>query len=70
MQNSIMCLDFKKKVLSLLDEAGIKIDGSEPWDIQVHNDRLYERTLLGGTISVGEAYMDGWWDVERLELFF
>lgn len=57
-------------VKDLLVQAGIKIGGSEPWDIQVHNDQLYDRILSGGSIAVGESYMDGWWDVGRLDQFF
>jgi len=65
-----MLFDFKKKAASLLESAGIRINGNEPWDIQVHNEELYERALRGGTVAFGESYMDGWWDVEDLELFF
>ncbi len=63
-------LSFKEKAISLLQEAGIELNGKNPWDIQVYNDKVYEHTLLGGTIAFGEAYMDGWWDVERLDKFF
>lgn len=63
-------LSFKKKALSLLGEANITINGDEPWDIQVHNEDLYARTFKGGTVAFGEAYMDGWWSVEKLDQFF
>lgn len=54
----------------LLSHCDIEIDGSRPWDIQVHDDRLYQRILTQGTLGLGEAYMDGWWDVEALDDFF
>ena len=54
----------------MLDEAGIEIDGSRPWDMQVHDERLYRRVLGQGTLGAGEAYMDGWWEAERLDEFF
>lgn len=57
-------------VEDLLVQAGIQIDGDQPWDIKVHDDRLYDRVLAGGSVAVGESYMDGWWDVERLDQFF
>ena len=63
-------LDFKKKAQEILDIAGIKINGDKPWDIKVYNEDVYERVLKGGTLAFGESYMDGWWDVEDLELFF
>jgi cyclopropane-fatty-acyl-phospholipid synthase len=52
----------KKRVRSLLAIANIEIDGTDPWDIQVHDDRVYERVLRDGTLGFGESYMDGWWD--------
>ncbi len=63
-------LSFKERAISLLKKADVKINGDRPWDIQVYNDKLYERTLLGGTIAFGEAYMDGWWSAEKLDQFF
>lgn len=38
--------------------------------MRVRDERLYDRVLAGGTLAVGESYMDGWWDVERLDEFF
>ncbi|MGM0659464.1 MAG: cyclopropane fatty acyl phospholipid synthase [Pseudomonadota bacterium] len=60
----------RQKVEALLDAAGIEIDGTRPWDIQVRDDRLYRRVLADGTLGAGEAYMDGWWEAERLDEFF
>lgn len=54
----------------LLAPAGITINGSNPWDMQVHDERLYGRVLRGGSLALGEAYMDGWWDCEQLDEFF
>lgn len=52
---------------ALLSKAGITINGSHPWDIQVHNERTYGRILSGGSMGLGESYMDGWWDCPRLD---
>jgi cyclopropane-fatty-acyl-phospholipid synthase len=57
-------------IRALLGEAGIEIGGRRPWDLQVHDDRFYGRVLAGGSLAAGESYMDGWWDVERLDEFF
>ncbi len=54
----------------LLAEAGIRINGDAPWDMQVLDNTLYQRILLHGSLGLGEAYMDGLWEVERLDEFF
>ncbi|MDB5163919.1 MAG: cfa [Candidatus Saccharibacteria bacterium] len=51
----------------LLNSADIRLNGSRPWDVQVHNSGLYKRAIAGGSLGVGEAYMDGWWDCRRLD---
>jgi cyclopropane-fatty-acyl-phospholipid synthase len=56
-------------VRELLDLAGIEVNGSRPWDIQVHEPRLYDRVLRDATLGLGEAYMDGWWDCEAIDQF-
>ena len=60
----------KIQIQKLLSLAGITIKGDKPWDIQVHNDRLYRRVLTEGSLGLGESYMDGWWDCARLDEFF
>jgi len=55
---------------SLLDEADVRLGGDRPWDIQVHDPRLYARLLSGGSMALGESYMDGWWDAEQLDETF
>jgi cyclopropane-fatty-acyl-phospholipid synthase len=59
-----------KIIQQLFAQAGIAINGSNPWDIQVHNERLYDRIVREKNLGLGEAYMDGWWDCERLDEFF
>ncbi len=60
----------KQIAQSLLESAGITINGANDYDIQIHNDELYSRVLHQGALGLGEAYMDGWWDVPKLDLFF
>ena len=57
-------------VRTLLEEAGIELNGPNPWDIQVHRPELYARVLAEGSLGLGEAYMDGWWDCGQLDEFF
>ncbi len=58
------------KTQKLFDEAGITINGKRKFDIQVHNDRLYQKVFANGSLGLGEAYMEGWWDCEALDDFF
>ena len=58
------------KLTALLEEAGVTIGGSAPWDIQVHDPRWFKRVLSQPSLGLGESYMDGWWDCEELDAFF
>ncbi len=57
----------EKVVRELTSAAGIEINGPNPWDIQVHDQRFYRRVLAQSELGFGEAYMDGWWDAEALD---
>jgi cyclopropane-fatty-acyl-phospholipid synthase len=57
------------RVEELLNLAGVAIDGSAPTDIRVNDPRLYSRILAHGSLGLGEAYMDGWWDTDDLDGF-
>jgi cyclopropane-fatty-acyl-phospholipid synthase len=54
----------------ILERADVRIGGLRPWDIRVHEPRLFGRVLSHGTVGLGEAYMEGWWDCEALDEFF
>jgi cyclopropane-fatty-acyl-phospholipid synthase len=53
----------------LLQKADVKIGGARPWDLAVHNDEAFSRIFRQGTLGLGEAYMDGWWDAPALDQF-
>ncbi|RLM21263.1 cyclopropane-fatty-acyl-phospholipid synthase [Brenneria alni] len=57
-------------VREMLDMADIKINGSRPFDIKVKNPGFFKRVLREGSLGLGESYMDGWWECERLDVFF
>jgi cyclopropane-fatty-acyl-phospholipid synthase len=59
--------DAKKTIERLLSLADVKINGTRPFDIQVHDERFYGRLLAQQELGLGESYMDGWWDVGRLD---
>ena len=51
----------------LFKAAGIRVNGPNPWDIHVRDDRLYGRIFREKNLGLGEAYMDGWWDCDRVD---
>ena len=60
-------MKYETIIQSLLSDAGVEINGSNPWDIQVHNANFYKRVLSESALGLGESYMDGWWDCEALD---
>ena len=54
----------------LLESADVRMDGARPWDLRIRDPRFHRRVLTGGSLGLGEAYMDGWWDCQRLDAFF
>jgi cyclopropane-fatty-acyl-phospholipid synthase len=60
----------KVRAATLLEHAGILLDGSRPTDMRVHDERLYARVFSHGSLGLGESYMDGWWDSEDLPGLF
>src|SRR5690606_13925363 len=63
-------------VAGLLGRADIRIvaddagDDARPWDMRLHDPAALDRALAGGNLGLGEAYMAGAWDCERLDVFF
>lgn len=54
-------------IRGILEGSDIEINGSNPWDLQVHDARLYDRVVREADLGFGEAYMDGWWDCEAID---
>ncbi|MGH9698406.1 MAG: cyclopropane fatty acyl phospholipid synthase [Candidatus Acidiferrales bacterium] len=54
----------------ILSPADVRVNGSRPWDIVVHNPDFYSRVFRQGSIGLGESYMDGWWDCAQPDEFF
>ena len=59
--------DARSLCATLLEGAGVPIDGPEPWSMRVHDDRVWERLVRERELGIGESYMDGWWDCDRLD---
>jgi cyclopropane-fatty-acyl-phospholipid synthase len=60
----------KQMIQDIFDLADVRVNGSKPWDIQVRNPDFYKRALAGGSLALGESYMDEWWDCQALDQFF
>ena len=59
--------DYKNTIEKILKSVDVEINGSRPWDLQVHDERFYARVLSGGSLALGESYMDGLWDCKALD---
>ena len=59
----------KNTIQDLLAQAGVKIGGKRPWDIRVTNEKFYARVLTGASLTLGESYIDGWWECEAVDQF-
>lgn len=60
----------REQVERLLKAADVRINGDRPWDVRVHNEGVYARIFAEGTLGLGDAYVEGWWDCDDLcELF-
>lgn len=57
-------------IKEMLAKIDVQINGSRPWDIQIHNHRLWDRVIRQGSLGLGEAYMEGWWDCQALDQLF
>jgi cyclopropane-fatty-acyl-phospholipid synthase len=60
----------KNTLQEMLSPAGIQINGYNPWDIIVNDERFYNRVFAQSSLGLGESYMDGWWDCQKLDEFF
>ncbi len=57
----------RRVIQEILETAGIEVNGNRPWDLQLHDKRLWRRMMCSGDIGFGDAYMDGWWDCEAID---
>ncbi|WP_417657744.1 cyclopropane fatty acyl phospholipid synthase [Pseudidiomarina aestuarii] len=61
----------KAFITELLGQADIAINGSRPWDLQVHDESMFADVLARGNLGLGESYMAGAWNCVQLdELFY
>jgi cyclopropane-fatty-acyl-phospholipid synthase len=52
---------------AIAQAADVRFNGDRPWDLQVHNPRLYGRLLRHGSLALGNGYVRGDWDCQQLD---
>ncbi len=57
----------REQLQDLLAPSDIRVDGGRPFDLQVHDERFFTQALPRGIRGILDAYVDGWWDCERLD---
>lgn len=62
-------MNAKNFVTGVINEIGLTVNGSNPEDIKINDERFYRRVLAQGSLGLGESYMEGWWDCDRLDDF-
>ncbi|AMP03972.1 cyclopropane fatty acyl phospholipid synthase [Collimonas pratensis] len=59
-----------KIINKLFEHAGIRLNGEQPWDMQIHDPAFFQKMFATWELGIGESYMDGDWDCEQLDEFF
>ena len=60
----------QETVQKIFARADVRLDGARPWDLRVRNPDFAGRLLGGGSLALGESYMDGWWSCQALDQLF
>lgn len=56
-----------KVIWDIFDGVGIQINGPNPWDIQIFDEKAFHLILSKWSLGLGEGYMNGFWDCLDLE---
>ncbi len=62
--------DTKELAIKILALADIKVGGSRPQDITINNEEFFNIAITKGSLGIGEAYMNGDWKANKLDMFF
>ncbi|AEK63209.1 cyclopropane fatty acyl phospholipid synthase [Collimonas fungivorans] len=57
-------------IQQLFEHAGIRLNGDQPWDMQIHDPAFFQKMFTKWELGIGESYMDGDWDCDKLDEFF
>ena len=70
MQHSRKRQDVPTQIGAYTAAQGIAINGNAPWDIQVHDNRIYHDLMRRGSLAFGEGFVNGWWSCDQLDVLF
>ena len=59
--------DSSQQIQDLLSVADVRLDGARSHDIRVHHPAFYTAVLQHGSRGLGDSYVNGHWDCERLD---
>lgn len=62
-------MNARARIAAFLADGGLVINGPAPHDPQIHDERVYRRVTMWGSLGLGDSYMDGWWDAQALDVF-
>ena len=57
----------ERRIRKMLAGTAVEINGPNPWDPQINHPGFYKRVLTGGSLALGESYMDAWWECAQLD---
>jgi len=57
----------KLALQKIVAKAGVRVNGSRAFDIQVRDERFYQRVLGDANLELGNTYMDGYWDAPAID---
>ena len=60
----------ERQIREHCETIDVVLNGARPWDLTIHDKRVYKRIMSDLSLGFGESYMDGWWDCARLDEFF
>ena len=55
------------RLASITAAADVRFNGDRPWDPRIHNPALYGALLRHGSRALGDGYVRGDWDCDRID---
>jgi len=52
----------------LAEAAGVTLDGRGPNSVRIFDDRVFYAAATRGLAGLRDAYVEGWWDAEQLDI--
>ena len=59
---------YRDVIEAMLADCDVRLDGGRQQDISINDERALSRIVRSGSLGLGETYMDGLWDCERIDV--